>query len=203
MKLLPEEPRRRNAVLAAVLALCSAYAVHYYVYAPAQREADAARLRLAELKKKNRQADAATADGPEALERRLRLYEDHIARLERLIPADEEVPALLEAVSAEERRAGVDVAAMRPEPPEPGEFYRRRSYELQVVGGYHQVGSFMTAIASLERLVAPTDLYIAPAPDIALAPDPESGLDPTSGPDSISGGRVVATFHIRTYSRGG
>lgn len=197
MKLLPEEPRRRNAVLAAVLALCSAYAVHYYVYAPAQREADAARLRLAELKKKNRQADAATADGPEVLERRLRLYEDHIARLEKLIPADEEVPALLEAVSAEERRAGVDVAAMRPEPLEPGEFYRRRSYELQVVGGYHQVGSFMTAIASLERLVAPTDLYIAPAPD------PENGPDSIDGSDAISGGRVVATFRICTYSRGG
>ena len=193
MKLLPEEPRRRNAVLAAVLALCLTYSVHYYVYAPARREADAARLRLAELKKRNRQADAATADAPGVLERRLALYEDHVARLEKLIPADEEVPALLESISAEERRAGVEVVAMRPEPPVPSEYYRRRSYELEVVGGYHQVGVFMTAIASLERLAAPTDVLIAPVP----APDPASGSD------TVGGGRVVATFRIRTYSRGG
>lgn len=187
MKLLPAEPRRRRAALAAALALCAAYSVHHYVYAPAKREADAARARLEELRDRNRRADVATAEGTAALDRRLALYERHISDLEKLIPASEEVPALLAAVSAEERRAGVEVVAMRPEPPEPGEFYQRRSYELRVEGGYHQVGAFMTAIASLERIVAPTDVSIVPA----VSPGPGSG------------GLVVASFWIRTYSRGG
>lgn len=188
MRLLPGEPRRRRALLTAALALCASYSVHYYVYAPAKRDADEVRARLEELRAMNRRADAATAEGAASLDRRLALYERHISDLEKLIPANEEVPALLAAVSAEERLASVEVVAMRPEPPEPGEYYQRRSYELRVEGGYHQVGAFMTAIASLERIVAPTDVSIAPA----------GSPVPGSGP-----GLVVANFRIRTYSRGG
>ena len=186
MRLLPAESRPRSAILAAALALCSAYSVHHYVYAPVKREADAARLRLAELQDRSQRAETTAGDGAAALERRLALYEDHVARLEKLIPADNEVSALLEAISAEERRAGVNVAVMRPEPPELGEFYKRRSYELQVEGGYHEVGTFMTAIASLERVVASTDVSITPA----------------SPPGLEGGGQVVANFWIRTYSKG-
>lgn len=185
MKLLPADPWRRKATLVAILALAGAYSAHAYLYAPALRESEARRLRLSDLEERNERAAAAAQGGEARLEDRVVRYESYVTRLESLLPAGHEVPALLEAVSAEERRAGVEVTMMRPEPPEPGEFYDRRSYEMQVEGSYHAVGRFLTAVASLERIIAPADLSIAPA----VPAEADRGGE----------GRVIAHFWIRTY----
>ncbi len=182
MSLLPKDPGKRNAVLMAVLVLSSAYLLHSYVYTPIRENTDALQVRLGKLEDQNRRAEAAADRGGAELERRLTTYEAHVAQLEKLIPASEEVAALLEAISLEERRAGVEVTVMRPDLVEEGEFYDRWSYELGVRGGYHAVGSFMTAIASLERIVAPEGVIIVSA---------------NSG--GGTGGDVLANFRIRTY----
>lgn len=114
------------------------------------------------------------------------MYEAHLARLEDLIPSREEVASLLEAISVEERLAGVEVTLLRPEPPDPGELYDRWSYEMAVRGDYHAIGSFLTAISSLERIMVPADLVL------------DSGLPPMAGqPGSHS--RIVARLRIHTY----
>ena len=186
MNLLPADPMRKSAVLLAFLALSGVYFVHTYLYKPRAEAVEAQRTRLGQLEDRNRRAEAGAAMGGHTLEERLALYEEHIGRLERLIPANEEVAVLLEAISEEERRAGVEMTMMRPEPLEPGEFYDRWSYQLGVRGSYHAVGSFMTAIASLERIVAPTDVVIT--------------LDGTSSGDGgADDGGVLASFRIQTY----
>lgn len=182
MNLLPPDPMKKSAVLLAFLALSGVYFVHTYLYKPRAEAAKTQRTRLGQLEDRNRRAEAGAAMGGRALEERIVLYEEHIARLERLIPANEEVAALLEAISEQERRVGVEMMMMRPEPLEPGEFYDRWSYQLGVRGSYHAVGSFMTAVASLERIVAPTDVVITP-----------------DGTSSGDGGGVLASFRIQTY----
>ena len=186
MKLLPADPVRRSAALLAFLSLSGVYFVHTYFHAPRAEEAEVLRARIGQMEDRNRQAAAAAARGGGELEERLAVYQGHMVRLERLIPANEEVAALLEAISLEERRVGVEMTMMRPEPLEPGEYYDRWSYELGVRGSYHAVGSFMTAIASLERIVAPADVVITPDGS-------------RSGDGDGLGGDVLASFRIRTY----
>lgn len=186
MSLLPADPLRRGAILFAFLSVAGLYFAHTYLFAPMAGRTESRRLRIERLEENNRDAGRAAALGDSELEKRLVLYGDQIARLEALFPADEEVAALLDAISDEERRAGVEMTTMRPEPVEPGDYYDRLSYQVTVRGGYHAVGSFMTAIASLERIVAPGDLVIVP-------------LDRPTGGDDAKGGSIVATFRIRTY----
>jgi type IV pilus assembly protein PilO len=50
---------------------------------------------------------------------------------------------------------------MRPEPDEVGAFYTKESYEIEVVGDYHNIGRFLTAIASLPRIITPVDLELS------------------------------------------
>ena len=186
MSLLPSDPVRRSAILCAFLAVAGLYFAHTYLFAPRAERAESRRLRIERLEESNRGAKTAAALGDNELEERLALYRQHIARLEALIPANEEVAALLDAISDEERKAGVEMSMMRPEPVEPGDHYDRLSYQVTVRGGYHAVGSFMAAIASLERIVAPGDLVITP-------------VGPPTGDEEAGFGSIVADFRIRTY----
>ena len=186
MSFLPTDPMRRGAILCAFLAVSGLYFAHAHLLAPANERAEAKRLRIERLEESQRRAREVAAMGDADLEERLELYRDHIARLETLIPANEEVAALLDAISDEERNAGVEMTMMRPEPVEPGDYYDRLSYVVTVRGRYHAVGSFLAAIASLERIVAPGDLVINPA-------------GPPAGGDDAGAGSILASFRIRTY----
>ncbi len=186
MSLLPTDPVRRSAILCAFLAVSGLYFAHTYLFAPRAERAESRRLRIERLEESNRGANRVAALGDSELAERLALYRKHLARLEALIPANEEVAALLNAISDEERKAGVEMTMMRPEPVEPGDHYDRLSYQVTVRGGYHAVGSFMAAIASLERIVAPGDLVITP-------------VGPPTGDDEGEVGSILANFRIRTY----
>ncbi|MGI9626018.1 MAG: type 4a pilus biogenesis protein PilO [Longimicrobiales bacterium] len=184
MAILPEDPKRKKAVLAAGLALVGLYFFHSYYYSPRADEAEVLEARLEQLENQNRRAQIIATRGGAELEQRLALYEGHIVQLEKLIPHDEEVAALLEAMAVEGRRTGVDITLMRPEPMEVGEYYDRWSYELGVQGTYHAVGTFLASIASLERIVASVDMELGPAPETESEED---------------AGHVSARFRIQTY----
>lgn len=186
MSFLPTDPLRRGAILCAFLAVSGLYFVHAYRVAPMSEQAEETRVRLRKLEEDQREVRRAAVAGDSELQERLELYGNHIARLEALIPANEEVAALLDAISDEERRVGVEMTMMRPEPVEPGDYYDRLSYRVTVRGRYHAVGSFLASIASLERIVAPGDLVITPA-------------DRSSGDDGVEAGLILASFRIRTY----
>ena len=186
MRLLPRDRRQRSAVLASVLALTSAYFAYTYICAPRAARAETLRLRLAELQASVRRPGSEATHDQAELERRLAVHEAHLAQLEELIPSNEEVASLLEAVSVEERLAGVEVIMLRPETPEAGDRYDRRSYEVAVKGKYHAIGSFLTAVASLERIMAPADLVADRASAYGTG-QPGSAHD------------VVARFRFRTH----
>jgi type IV pilus assembly protein PilO len=85
-----------------------------------------------------------------------------VDKLEGLIPQAEEVAAVLNQISAAARQTGVSDPEMRPEPDEVGAFYTKESYEIEVVGDYHNIGRFLTRIASLPRIITPVDLELTP-----------------------------------------
>ena len=188
MSILPSDSLRRSAVLIALLALSAVYFVYTYMYVAREEQADEIRLRLADLGAQSHTVRPEDSlDQPE-LVRRIEVYEAHLARLEELIPSNEEVASLLEAISVQEALTGVEVTMLRPELPEAGELYDRWSYELAVKGDYHAIGSFLTAVASLERIMAPADLVL------------DSGSPSNSNaeqPGALS--TIVARFRIRTY----
>ena len=113
------------------------------------------------------------------------LYERHVARLEELIPAQEEVALLLDDIQGRARLVGVDVQGLEPEPTEASGPYNRTGYQVTVVGEYHDVGRFLTEVASLNRIVTPVQV------DIQLYGSPQThpGMEFP----------VQANFRIETY----
>lgn len=167
-------------MLVAVLASAGFYLFFARLHAPRVARTDVLQTRVQEMLERNDEAAGLEA-AVSGLEERLVRYEQHVARMETLIPARDEVAQLLEAVSREERRTGVAVTMMRPQPPATEEFYERRSYDLAVEGAYHAVGAFLTGVASLDRIVVPDNVLVA------SSPDPERA------------GEALATFQISAY----
>ena len=135
----------------------------------------------------NEQARSLVPEGTTQLARRLRRSADRVARLEQLIPRGEEVPALLEALAAEARRSGLgDLAFIRPGEEEGQSVL----HEAELRGVPWRVATtswaaFLTAVASLPRIVTPVELEMT------------SILDPSMEEDSD----VRAHFRIETYVR--
>lgn len=109
----------------------------------------------------------------------------HVARLEQLIPAQEEVAALLDDIQARARLVDVDVIGLVPEPTAPAGPYNRTGYSMTVVGEYHSVARFLTEIASLSRIVNPVQV------DVQVMAAPPANSDWVSP--------VQAQFRIETY----
>lgn len=188
MALLPQEPAKQVALLVIIAALGALYAFHGFWYTPQTEEIASLESRLSTLETRNRQAQVVAARGGPELDETLAVYERHVERLEALIPNAEEVPALMNSLTLEAQRAGVDLTGLNPEVPEPGALYTLQTYGVSVVGEYHDVGEFLAAIASLPRIVTPVDLEMRMFTGGAVRQEMESP--------------VVADFRVQTYVLG-
>jgi len=186
MALVPDDPKQRNALLIGLVAVAAFYFGFWDMwYVPRTEELERMETRLEQLEDQNRSAQILATRGGEELRQRLALYQRHVMKLEELIPASEEVPTLLNNITQEGRRTSVEVASIRPEPPEPGAYYTKQSYEMEVVGSYHNVGEFLASIASLSRIITPVDMSLSPFTGASEVVEVEFPL--------------TASFRIETY----
>ena len=183
MALLPSDPTQQKKLLLGLLPLALLFAYWYFFHGKKTDEITRLETRLEQLESKNDAARVrARAGGPD-LEKRLALFEQHIIRLEELVPSSEDLPDLLHAMTLRAQEHRVDLAKLEPEPPVPGPYYTLQSYKVVVFGGYHDVGRFLAAVASLPRIVAPVDITIVPRPRSA-------------GDEEV---QVQTSFRIKTY----
>jgi type IV pilus assembly protein PilO len=186
MALIPEDPKKRNALLAGLFILAGFYFFDAYWWSAAREEVGGLEERLEVLEAQNNRAQLLAARGGADLEQRLAAYERHLRELERLVPRSQEVPALLDDIATEAIRNDVELGIIRPDGEEPGAFYNRQTYSYEVFGEFHDVGRFLSGIASLPRIITPVDL------DLQLYGGPVI--------PSLRGRTVVhARFRIVTY----
>jgi type IV pilus assembly protein PilO len=125
----------------------------------------------------------------EDLRKRLDTYRGSLALLRRLVPERNEVPNLLDDISSRSKIRGVTLSQVVPLPVQPGPApFDTYKYNMSVIGHYDEIGQFMADVASLQRIIVPYDLSVAPANAGAA-----KALNDTSG------SLLEAKFQIRTY----
>lgn len=183
MALLPSDPTQQKKLLLGLLPLALLFAYWYFFHGKKTDEIAVLETRLEQLESKNDAARArARAGGPE-LEKRLALFEQHITRLEELVPSSEDLPDLLHAMTMRAQEHRVDLAKLEPEDPQPGPYYTLQAYQMVVIGNYHDVGRFLAAVASLPRIVTPVDVTV----------------EPRRGSTEDEAVQVQTRFRIKTY----
>lgn len=188
---LPTNQRDQVLFLVAFLGIVGAGAYWYFVYSPKQESLAVIATHVDSLDAGNQRAKAQLARGDVAT---IRAESDRLrANLElmrSLVPAGNEVPALLEQVSTAARRVGLEINYIEPEPVIPGEQFDTYRYKLRALGNYHEIGQLLTGIASMTRIVAPLGLQLVP-----------SGSPRTAGKADASGTVMLqASFQIQTYA---
>lgn len=181
----PSDPKQRNAMLIGVGLLLALYPFNAFWYKDQTAAVEVLQARLETLETQNRRAQVTAARGGGELEELMALYERHVRKLEELIPAAEEVPALIDDISERARRNRVEMNSLIPEPAETGAFYTKTSYQMVIIGEYHSVGRFLTDIASLSRIVTPVEVDISLFGQTTSYPEYESP--------------IIANFRIETY----
>jgi type IV pilus assembly protein PilO len=179
------DPQQRNKIILGLILVGGlAYLGYENAYRPRAESIAAMEARLETLELQNQSARRLVeVQGREEVERRLKLYRDQLATVEQLIPSSEELPDLLDAISAEAQRSGVELTLIQPVGATQEEFYTRRTYALAVLGSYHQIGEFLTQVGSLPRIVTPIDLNVTVEEDETRDGEP----------------RLHAKFSIETY----
>jgi Tfp pilus assembly protein PilO len=158
------------------------------------REMEVAQETLAtELEKARR----AVADLPQ-LEREQADLERKWQQAELLLPTDKETAELLTQITQAGEQAGVTFRVFKPAPQRPQEFYNENPVDIEVEGGFHQVGVMLARLANLSRIVNVTNLGLE-------GTQQKSRKERAKSPDDDkSGGRtdhtLVATFTATAYS---
>ncbi len=178
MAVLPADPRGRKQALFLMAVLVAAiwFVANQYVLTPRRETIEATETRLNTLVSQNRRSRALAARKDD-LQQRLEIQERQLQIFEEFIPESEEVPELLDAISNQAQMTGVELTRIRPQAVEAGEFYMKQTWELSVLGDYHDVGRYLARIASLPRIIKPTNIQASPAPRSRATRNMEAPLE--------------------------
>lgn len=83
-------------------------------------------------------------------------------RLEEQLPEEREIPVILEDIARVANRCGVTLSEFKPLNPVPSGFTNEIPISFKITSGYHQLGRFLTEIASLSRLLKVSKLNLTP-----------------------------------------
>lgn len=164
MALLPEDPRDQYRLLGVIAAIALGGLFYMQVWSPKRQELAELEERIEQVETANELAEA-RMENLDAVREELELGERQFAMLQRLVPAEGEVPAIYEAIASESQSLGLELINVTPAEPiaDSAGYFMRQNWSMQVEGEYHDVGEFLTRVASFSRIVRPDVEEIRPS----------------------------------------
>ena len=98
----------------------------------------------------------------EAYKAQLAEMERSFGAMLRQLPGKTEVPSLLVDISQTGLAAGLEENLFQPSPEIRKEFYAELPIKIQLTGGFHELGNFVSGIAALPRIVTLHDIEVKP-----------------------------------------
>jgi type IV pilus assembly protein PilO len=92
-------------------------------------------------------------------------FKEKVDSYERMLPAEQEIPTLLESLSVMAKSSGVRIESIMPvakkeEKLSPGQVYQEIPILITARSGYHELGSFVSKLENAERFMKIVDINI-------------------------------------------
>jgi type IV pilus assembly protein PilO len=161
---LPDDPKVKNLLAIAAVALLAVGAYWYFLWKPDHAEVQIIAAHADTLEMNNEQIKAAVKSGEmqRIIDASAR-YSAELAVLRRLVPTSTQVNALIDGVSTAARLNGMDISNYAPGADMPGDYFDARKYAFSVTGPYHRVAEFLTAIGSFNQILVPMNIQMTPS----------------------------------------
>ncbi len=184
------QKERQQALILVIVVAGVVLAGYMFMFRPGEVEReDALRTEMDSLTRLVAAAKQDLAQGTiEGLRQRIADYEASVGLMRQLVPAETEVPTLLDDIASRALLRGVLIKSYEPQTPEPGPVYHTYRYRFSVLGHYDEIGEFLADVASLPRIIVPYDVLLAPA-------QPQDAA--TRG--DTTGALLEAQFQLRTF----
>ncbi|MES1192537.1 MAG: type 4a pilus biogenesis protein PilO [Steroidobacter sp.] len=162
----PNDPGRwplpfRLAAVVLIFVIATGFSAYFLAYQDEQPVLDQARAKeqtlLDTLKQK-----AGKAANLDAYKAQLKEMERSFGAMLRQLPNKTEVPNLLVDISQTGLAAGLDEKLFQPGQEIKKDFYAELPIKIRLTGGYHAIGTFVSGIAALPRIVTIHDVQIEP-----------------------------------------
>ncbi len=105
---------------------------------------------------------AAQAANLDAYRQQKQEMEEAFGALLRQLPSDTEVPGLVDDITRTALDNELTIESINLQPEQKTEFYVELPIDIVVEGSYHKIGSFVSGVANLSRIVTLHDFSIAP-----------------------------------------
>ncbi|MEZ3184804.1 type 4a pilus biogenesis protein PilO [Stutzerimonas stutzeri] len=101
----------------------------------------------------------------DAYKKQMSEMETSFGALLRQLPSDTEVPGLLEDITRTGLGSGLEFEEIKLQPEVVQQFYIELPINIKVIGGYHDLATFVSGVSSLPRIVTLHDFEIKPEKD--------------------------------------
>jgi type IV pilus assembly protein PilO len=108
-----------------------------------------------------------------------------------LLPLEEEMPDLLRKVTTAGNKAGVEFMLFQPKPPVVKDLFKEHPVSVRVRGGYHELGTFLSGLANMSRIVSVSELKVN-----AVAASKDAKKSRTTSLDKT----VIADFTLSAFT---
>ena len=185
---MPTNQRDQMMLAVGVAGIIGAAAFWYLRYSPEDVKLEVTRKHIVALDASNQNAKAIMATGNVAqLQEESKRLQTNLDLMRTLIPAGNEVPALLDQILGAARRTGLEFSNFAPAATVQGETFDTYRFRMSIQGNYHQIGELLAAIGSLRRVIVPLNVSLSASTSTAArANRPEERI-------------LTASFDIQTY----
>ncbi|MEW9797373.1 type 4a pilus biogenesis protein PilO [Alteromonas sp. CYL-A6] len=152
-------PKEVKIVVAAFVAILVGALSYYFLVSPKLPVLDAAEVREQELKLQF-EAKYRIAVNLEAYKEQLARIESDFSSMLKSLPTSNETPGLLDDITFVGTSSGLNFKMLNWQQEVPKEFYTELPIEMEVSGGYHNIGEFMSKVADLPRIVTLHDFSL-------------------------------------------
>ena len=158
-----------KALIIILLVVVILYGFNRYVYTPNQeklrdKQEEFARLSSALFHVRE------TVENLPKVRAELQSLQEEWAKLETMVPKTEDVTDLIENVSKAERRSGIYIISIEPQPLRTQDLYTENPYRLRLEGSFHSFARFMSALSALSRIINVSEIKLTVNPN-ALGED--------------------------------
>lgn len=154
-------PTPAKVALIAILSSFVVFLGYWFLVKPNFDDYDTLQVKQQELREtfESKQGQAVNL---QAYINQMQIMKDRFGAMLRQLPAENEMPGLLEDISRTGVASGLSFELFAPKPEIKHDFYTELPIDIIVYGSYHQLALFLSRVGQLDRIVTLHDLSVEP-----------------------------------------